>query len=248
MRRSSQNKFVLSVFIAIIVLLVSGCGGSTQSGASQISTTPTATIANQTATALSTDIPTEVTQPPTVTASTPTSQPTIAVNPGPAVLGADDSAFIAKYGSPAKSSTGNANNGGGEDDFKQYPNTGVYFLSVINCCLFQTPSFYHTRSSSISVNSPPLALWSYNEANAACSQFAPSDKLFQKLIKKLDASGNMVNSYVYTSEFLKNALPSSEFVDANINPLPPGTFAVTFYYLDNRVSLCDVSNGNGPSV
>ena len=224
------TRLLLGSCLFAILLLLCSCGSAQSSAGETSSPTPTASAVSPT--------PVQTTKPNQAA-------PTLS-NPGPAVLGADSNAFIAKYGNPDNSSPGNPDSGGKEYDFHRYPNTGVYFLSVITCCLYKSPSFYHTRANSIIVNPAPNQLWSLSEAKSECLVFAPSDSHFQQEIKRTGPSGDLIDSHVYTSRSLKNALPSNEFVDIDINPLPPGTFAITYSYLGNQVAFCDVTVGNGP--
>lgn len=181
----------------------------------------------------------QVTQPvqPTKAAqSTKAAQPTKAAqltkvpthpitNAGSAILGADISAFIAKYGQP-HSVNGQQNNGG--VSFSLYGNRNQINLTVTT---------ENAKALAILEGSPTDQGWNESEAIAACLAFAPPDSTYKREMTLLDPQGNPTDiQRVYYSPSLAKLFPASDFTDENASLTTPGTFAMVLGYNLNSTS------------
>ena len=165
----------------------------------------------------------KVTQPsnqPTQPVDHPTAHPTSApAQPGasttPAILGADLSTFITKYGQVIQVQ-------GGYYTFK----TGGIEMMAGN-----DPPPYATRALAIVYNAPNGRLLSINDATNACVALSPSDAYYQYSLTLTGARNQIVGvERVYFSASLAKQFPASEFVDGHLKATKPGTFGIMLNY------------------
>jgi len=162
----------------------------------------------------------KVTQPanqPTQPVDHPTAHPTSApAHPGasitPAILGADLSTFIAKYGQVIQVQ-------GGYYTFKP---GGIEVMAG------NDPPPYATRALAIVYNAPNGRSLSINDATNACVALSPSDAYYQYSLTLTGASGVEM---VYFSASLAKQFPASEFVDGHLKATKPGTFGIVLNYV-----------------
>jgi hypothetical protein len=179
--------------------------------------------AHQTATPASTT-QVKVTQPsnqPTQSVDHPTTHPTSApTQPGasitPAILGADLSTFIAKYGQVIQVQGG----------YYTFKTSGIEVMFAGN-----DPPPYATRALTIVYNPPNGHSLSINDATNACVALSPSDAHYQYSLTLTGASNQIVGvEMVYFSASLAKQFPASEFVDGHRNATKPGTFGIVLNY------------------
>lgn len=187
---------------------------------------------------------------PTTKRTTPV--PIYPTAPGDAILGANIGTFVGKYGQPDPRSDQKGNQYG----FQPYGDTQLDFLDVlvVGQGLFDrkygpVPAKYAHVVTDVAANAPPPdQLWDVITARATCSVFLPPDSQYERHIQRTDSGGDLLDIRIYHSQLLSTEIPASEFVDENINHIQPGTFAVTYYYSGNKVTICEVGIGEGPNA
>lgn len=169
---------------------------------------------------------------PTPTSTIAPTHPT--ANAGPAILGADISAFIAKYGQSNIDSQPN----NGSYNFALYGHSQVDNLNVVT---------KGSKALSIFKDSPTDQGWNKSEAIAACLVFIPSDSVYKREMTLLDPQGNPMDiQRVYYSPSLAKQFPSSDFTDENGNQTTPGTFGIVLAYASGSTTsflFCSVQVG-----
>lgn len=192
-----------------------------------------------------TTVPTTPAQPTATTtrpAGTPTATPVPAPTPaGPAVLGAPQGAFVAKYGQPTDSS----DIGVGRLQFQRYAGTSIDFL-VVQLDIYDDPSV-RDRAYSITAQHPPDHFWSMSEAQGICEAFLPADARFQQSITVPGSGGADGVDHVYLSPSLASIFPAATFVDAAQHRVPPGTFDLRYVYAspgnNGQIQYCELELG-----
>lgn len=156
------------------------------------------------------------TQPSRPTAH-PTSAPTQSgAGTSPAILGADLSTFIAKYGQVLQVQGG----------YYTFKTSGIEVMLAGN-----SPPPYATRALTIVYNPPNGHLLSINDATNACVALSPSDAHYQYSLTLTGASNQIVGvERVYFSASLAKQFPASEFVDGHLHATKPGTFGIVLNY------------------
>lgn len=159
----------------------------------------------------------QLTQPAGHSTTHPTSAPT---QPGastaPAILGADLSLFVARYGQVLQAQGG----------YYTFKTSGIEVMFAGN-----DPPPYATRALIIIYNPPNGHLLSINDATNACVALSPSDAHYQYSLTLTGASNQVVGvERVYFSASLAKRLPASEFVDGHHNATKPGTFGIVLNY------------------
>lgn len=247
--RRSRRRFwlILSIAAGVIILSCVTCGiiGS-MAPPPKIAAVPTPTTQpTQPLSQVST--PTTIpTKPPTVAPTTqisptpkPTSSPSIHTSSGPAILGADISSFIAKYGQP---DTGCASCASGTYNFQRYQGSQLDYLQVM---LVDADTPHKGHVNTFLVQAPPHVDWDTQTATAICESFGPTDVNYDHPVKVISASDGSSIQKIYTSAWLAKQLTSSDFVDTNTNPVTLGTFSL-FYSFDgspSKVASCSVEAG-----
>ncbi len=160
---------------------------------------------------------------PTQSTIQPTSVPTIQLtaqsthypaSSGPAVLGAEIGAFVAKYGQPNTAQGGN-----------EFGSLDV--------------TFDNNRAIAI-LDQGPDAGWTKDEAIAACLALAPPDNTYKRQMTLLDGTGAIkAIQRVYFSASLAPLLPANDFTDENGNTDIPGTFGIVLNVDPTNVSHYD---------
>ncbi len=160
----------------------------------------------------------QLTQLETTPTTVPT-QPTPPItNTGPAILGANISVFIAKYGTP------NSDSDPSKDtyNFHLYGNPQQDDLSITT----EGP-----KALAILEHSPTDQGWSISQAITACMAFVPPDAIYKRSVTLLDAQNHpMALQRVYYSLSLAKQFPASDFTDENSNLTTPGTFSLVLTY------------------
>lgn len=185
-RRFKKRWIVVAVIVVIIALVaIAGCSNSS-------STTSTTPVTQTTHTAQTTTAPTYQT----------TVQTAIPASAGPALLGSQIGAFVAKYGQPSHAQ-------GGSYTFDN--------LDIITD---------NSRAIAI-LNQAPSNGWNKSTALAACLNFAPTNAVYQRQMTLLDPQGNVqAIQRVYFSPSLAPLLPTNDFTNEHGNPDQPGTFGI----------------------
>lgn len=171
----------------------------------------------------------------------PTDTPTVAPKPAPqAVLGSSLKDFQAHF------ADGYSLQGGGESYLLEHTNmfdvnSPDYFLSIVN-----------GKVDGVDVQS------NAHNKGAACAAFIPSDKKFVSTLitDSPNSSGAMTNNEggaitIYESKWLAKQFPASSFVDVtNLTSsdqsqslAPPGTLTLSWIYIDDSNSSCQISIG-----
>jgi len=156
------------------------------------------------------------------------------VNAGPAILGADSSAFIAAYGQPSS----NSRPAHGIIIFALYNNPQMKDLLVTTL---------GTKVFSILLHAPADQSWDQAQAVNACLSFTPPDKAYKQSLTLYSPQGKpMAIQRVYGSASLADVFPASKFTDENGTQTTAGTFGVVLNYaLDTTThfSSCAVQVG-----
>lgn len=170
---------------------------------------------------------------PTAVAPTATS-----TSVGPAILGGNISAFLAKYG-PANDHTNVAI---GRYNFGRYSGVAQDGLIVYTDIL--DPGYSHVVYG-VTMQAPPGKPWDVPTANAVCQIAYPADAVYQSSVFPAAKSVDRI----YFSASLAKAFPASAFQDASQQPIRAGTFDVLFLYADaTHVSSCSVQIGTQQTV
>jgi len=157
-------------------------------------------------------------------------------------LGGPGAAFVARYGpltSQSDTSTGDLH-------FRQYAGVAQDFLIVDLAVHFgDTPA---NDAESIIVSAPPSQPWDTSTAQATCSAFFPADAQKVKSVPVTTGGALTGEDVIYTSATLAQTFPASVFVDANQNPVTPGTFDVLYLYTQggatNSIADCQLLLGS----
>jgi hypothetical protein len=168
----------------------------------------------------------------------PTTAPVIApmsstsVASGTAVLGANISVFLAKYGAlQAKSNTKM-----GQYQFHLDPSPNIHYLSAVTYVGNQ-----RVESISLNPNTSNGSYWSGDQADITCSSFFPADTVYQRQVTITSSTGY---DKIYFSASLANVLPASEFQDVQQNPTKLGLFDVQYLTnTDGTINSCSITTG-----
>ena len=134
----------------------------------------------------------------------------------PAILGADLSTFIARYGQVIQVQGG----------YYTFKTSGIEVMFAGN-----DPPPYATRALTIVYNPPNGHLLSINAATNACVALSPSDAHYQYSLTLTGAPNQIAGvERVYFSASLAKQFPASEFVDGHHNATKPGTFGIVLNY------------------
>jgi hypothetical protein len=184
-----------------VVLLLSACTDATStSGSGPSSSADTSPAATATAT-------------PATLPGAP-----LPASHGPAILGADISAFVGQYGQPTSASDPI----GGRYDFANgslLAYTDVY-----------SGSPYNERVIGVDDHAPANQPWSPATANRLCLGLAPADAQFVSEASLTSSQGLEGVDEVYQSAGLANAFPAARFMDASGNQTQPGSFDIEYLY------------------
>jgi len=222
-KRSRKRLWVGIAVAFCLLVIISGVAQAFN----RPSLTSTDTSTNQQPTTVPTQ-PQQAAQPTRAAQPTHATQPTTApthpiVNAGPAILGANIAAFIAKYGQPIPGSQP----GSGDYRFALYGNQRND-LDVVTG---------DGKAFSILNNSPTDQGWNKSEAIAACLAFLPPDSVYKREMTLIDPQGNLTDvQRVYYSPSLASRFQASVFTDENGNQTTPGTFAMVLGYNLNSTS------------
>lgn len=158
---------------------------------------------------------------PSVTAAaTPATLPgtPLPASHGAAVLGADISAFVGKYGQPTSAS----DPVGGRYDFE---NGSLLAYTDV----YSGPP-YNERVIGVDDHAPASQPWSPATANRLCLELAPADAQFVSEVSLTSSQGLEGVDEVYQSASLANTFPAARFVDSSGNPTQPGSFDIEYLY------------------
>jgi hypothetical protein len=217
-----RMKVLLPIFVVVFALLLTACGGSSQSGSS--SPSPTLTPA-----------PTrDPTRQPTAKPATATGNLTATY--GTPRLGGPVSDFIGKYGQPDTSCSTCAK---GVYNFQRIQGTQTDYISTM-----LTDANGHVNSFLVQ---SPGADWDVTTATAICESFGPSDVNYDHPLKVLQSSDGSLVEKVYKSAWLAGQLAKSDFQDGNTMSgnidLPPGMFDISYSGGPSKVSDCVLAAG-----
>lgn len=216
--KRSRKRLWVGIAVAFCLLVII-------SGVAQAFNSPSSSSTDTATSQQPTTAPTQQAAQPTHAAQ-PTTAPTHQTNSapaGPAILGADIAAFIAKYGQPIPSSQPAM----GDYRFALYGNQ-TNDLDVVAG---------DGRALSILKDSPTDQGWNESEAIASCLAFLPPDSTYKREMTLFDAQGNPTDvQRVYYSPSLASRFPASVFTDENGNQTIPGTFAMVLGYNLNSTS------------
>jgi hypothetical protein len=216
--------FVLSC-VAIMVIL----GSASLVISSQLHPATSAQIAVATATSLPNRPSPIATGKPAVAATKPAT---------PALLGSDISAFIARYGPP----NDHSDTANGQYYFQRYPNSKRDYLIVLTDNI--DGSEYTNRVFGLSASANTDG-WTMAQASTQCAMFLPRDAVHQNDVQLANLSAI---DKVYYSPSIGVLFPTSNFVDAENNPIKAGTFDVQYLYTDaseTHVESCGFLLGSG---
>jgi hypothetical protein len=214
-RQKIKKSWIALIAVMVMVSLVACADSQGQQSQSQVSTSQ----------------PINATRP----AATPTTRATEArVNAGPAILGADSSAFIATYGQP----NSNSRPANGITIFALYNNPHMNDLSVTTL---------GTKVFSVLLHAPTDQSWDQAHAINACLSFAPPDKIYKQSLTLYDPQGKPIAiQSVYSSASLAGVFPASKFTDENGKQTMAGTFVMVLNHALNTTayfSSCAVQVG-----
>jgi len=223
-----KMRILLPAFVVVLALLLTACGGGSQSSSSSPSPTET---------------PTLTPAPTTAPTRQPTAKPTAAtgnltVTHGTPRLGGPVSDFIGKYGQP---DTNCSTCTGGVYNFQRLQGTQTDYISTM-----LTDTNGHVNG--FIVQAPPNSDWDTTTANALCESFGPSDVNYDRPVQVLQSSDGTIVERVYKSAWLAGQLSLSDFQDRNTmtgsTDLPRGTFDISYAsYSPSKVSDCSLDAG-----
>lgn len=147
----------------------------------------------------------------------PTQKPIIIAQPH---LGSPVADFTAKYGTPSLQGVGGYAFQSGNITATTQPNDGAA---------------YGTHVLSILINAPAQG-WTETEALAACAVFLPTDATYTGVGTLSSANAGTGIERVYFSTSLIKQFPASEFLDSDLNPTKPGTFAIVLNYFSGSTT------------
>ncbi len=217
---------LLPICVVFLALLLTACGGDSQSSSSSPVSTETPTLTPTAApTRQPTAKPTAATGNLTATHGTPR-------------LGGPVTDFIGKYGKP---DTGCSTCNNGLYNFQRLQGTQTDYISTMF-----TDANGHV--SGFIVQAPPNNDWDSSTANALCESFGPSDVNYDHPLKVLQSSDGSIVEKVYKSAWLAGQLAVGDFQDNNTmsgnTNLPPGTFDISYAsYSPSKVSDCSLDAG-----
>lgn len=237
--RKSRNRRLLVIIGASVIGLILLCSviGSLASAFNS------KTSANQPTAAPTGQQQAQATTAPT---SAPTQAPTKAPTAKPKatlgnqiVPGVSINAFIAKYGSPASQNTGS--NGTTTYSWQNVSNNIVQ-MNVLTFPNSQTVL-------GVILGAPNGQTWDATTALTNCVAFVPEDGKLDNPKAITNSSGVQVGLYQGGSSIeLANALPASDFVDADTqSTVTPGTFSFLYSYVagsnGTQVDACSIAVG-----
>lgn len=206
--RRTRRAIGLSLGIALISMVVAGCGAAAAASNGAMATT----IGTATASATATQA--------TTTGTTGGAQPH---------LGDAITAFTAHYGQPVTAGLTS-----GQFNYLSSPSADHPFLLVYTAGFFgETPA---TDTVQVDYRSDADNLGSLSHAEAACAAFLPSDAIKGKSVQALDSTSGKVSALdvLYTSATLAHTFPAADFQDASQGQAQPGSFDVQYLYVSEN--------------
>jgi hypothetical protein len=142
---------------------------------------------------------------------------------GPALVGGDLGAFVARYGQPNGYSTPD----GGFFNFQRDPGANRDLLIAQTDA--EDGGVYAQRVEGVTAKAPNAG-WPQQEASATCAAFFPPDAVYNREV-------GLVNGYdkIYFSASLATLFPASTFTDASEDQTEAGLFDVRYLYLSNPI-------------
>lgn len=172
----------------------------------------------------------------------PTAEPTqrratATVAHGTPHLGGPISDFIAKYGTPND-----------HTDAQSYHWLRDSSSNVDGLVVTTTA----TIADGITVSAVNGAIWTTTTAQAACTNYNPSDAHQIRRVSVTDSSGSVVGfDVMYSSRSLAQAFAASDFTDANGNEVQRGSFDIQYLYKGDgsqNIDSCSIQLGQQQTV
>ena len=229
----------LALAVVLLLAFIAVISGSHSSTNTSVMPTATSAVVQSTGTQIQT--PTLVLTP--VATLKPIPFPRTSPVPkadGPAILGGNISAFIAKYGHP---DTGCATCRSGIYNFQRYQGTQLDYLSMM---LVDAAAAHKGHVNAFIVQPPPHSDWDAMTATDLCVSFGPPDVDYDQPIQVIPSPNGSSIEKVYKSAWLASQLAASDFVDRYSNTTPsPGTFAIEYGYSGSpsKVDQCSLEAG-----
>lgn len=172
----------------------------------------------------------------TTNATTTTTPESVTSANGPATLGSDIKAFIARYGQPNNHSVLNY----GLYYFARYPDSNIDFLIITDDT--GDGGVYANRVENVIVQAPNTHArhgWTGEQASMICSAFFPHDAIFERRIERVDGYDT-----IYFSASVAKLFPTTAFTDFNNNQVQAGLFDVLYLYrADLTIDSCNILIG-----
>jgi hypothetical protein len=157
-------------------------------------------------------------------------------NSSTAILGAQLSAFTAKFGQQ------NDHSSPGQMHFARCKNSNTDQL------LLSQLSLASSSGPIASILYASCSAWTVSTAESSCSIFLPADAVYQKTVI-VPGSSSQFPAYdkIYYSAILAHEFAATNFTDANKIPVKPGLFDVSFLYESSNdtshVGSCNIQLG-----
>lgn len=157
-------------------------------------------------------------------------------NSGIAILGAQLSAFVTKFG-------------------KQNDHSSPGQIHLARCGNTNTDQLILTQLPALSTTGPVTSIlyascstWTVSTAQSLCSKFFPADAVYQKTVT-IPGSISHFPAFdkIYYSATLAHEFAASNFIDANKNQVQPGLFDANYLYENTsdttHIGSCNVQLG-----
>jgi hypothetical protein len=165
-------------------------------------------------------------------------QATTASNSRPAILGAQLSAFTAKFGQP------NDHSSPGQPHLARCNNSNIDELILSQVSLESTTG----AITSIAFQLCPGMNNAVSAVEAECSAFFPADAVYQKTVT-IPGSSSQFPAFdkIYYSATLAHEFAADNFTDASQNPVKSGLFDANYLYVSNNdtahIDSCTIQLG-----